>query len=224
MIRAITFDLDDTLWSTADVIGRAEAIMFEWLDEHCPAFTQAHTPDSFVAVRRHFADENPNVSHNLKAVRKLALIDALQQLQVADASRLGAQAAQLFQQARQQVNFFDGALDMLSALSPHYVIGAITNGTTQIAQTAAGEHFQFCLNAEDFAVGKPAAPMFFDALMRLNVPPEQVLHVGDHWDQDVVAAKQLGFQTLWIGQGTPPGPESDHQLAEVRHLPALLGH
>lgn len=222
MIRAITFDLDDTLWSTADVIGRAETEMFRWLDEHCPAFTQRHSHDSFAQARREFARRNPEVAHNLRAVRKLALTEALYELGAADASRLAAQAANHFQQTRQQVRFFDGAVDALRALSEHYTIGAITNGTTQISETEAGEHFLFCLNAEHFDQGKPGAPMFLNALDRLGLDAEQVLHVGDHWEQDVVAAKSLGFRTLWIGQGPAPGPEADHQLAEVRELPALL--
>jgi len=36
-IRAITLDLDDTLWPIWPVIERAEQALHEWLEAHCLA-------------------------------------------------------------------------------------------------------------------------------------------------------------------------------------------
>ena len=36
MIRALTLDLDDTLWPIGPVIMRAETALDHWLHAHCP--------------------------------------------------------------------------------------------------------------------------------------------------------------------------------------------
>ena len=35
-IKAILFDLDDTLWHLAPTLVRAEAILYDWLNVHIP--------------------------------------------------------------------------------------------------------------------------------------------------------------------------------------------
>lgn len=170
MIKAITFDLDDTLWSTADVISRAESTMFGWLDEHCPAFTAVHTPDTFLAARRALIESAPDIAHNLKAIRKLALTQCLQDLGISDASRTAAMATEAFQRARQQVNLFDGVAPALAQLADRYSLAAITNGTTVIDNTPVGTHFAFCLNAEHTPRASPLRICFMMPLAGLGWP------------------------------------------------------
>lgn len=40
-IRALTLDLDDTLWPVGPVIARAERLQREWLERHAPATAAA---------------------------------------------------------------------------------------------------------------------------------------------------------------------------------------
>ena len=42
-IRAVLFDLDDTLWPIVPVILRAEALMHDWLSQHAPKVTERYS-------------------------------------------------------------------------------------------------------------------------------------------------------------------------------------
>ena len=72
-IRAITFDLDDTLWDIWPVIARAEERLHEWLAEHYPRI-----PAMFSALDlRHLAAEiacyRSEIAHDRTLLRKEAL-------------------------------------------------------------------------------------------------------------------------------------------------------
>jgi putative hydrolase of the HAD superfamily len=52
-IRAITLDLDDTLWPIGPTIRRAEAVLQAWLQEHAPATaTLCAAPGAIREVRQ----------------------------------------------------------------------------------------------------------------------------------------------------------------------------
>ncbi len=50
-IRAITLDLDATLWEIGPVIRRAEAELWQWLALNYPRITQRVTPDELSGIK-----------------------------------------------------------------------------------------------------------------------------------------------------------------------------
>ena len=74
-IRLITFDLDDTLWDTGDVIARAEQAMLAWLDAQRPDWRRLGI-DGLRAARREVAGERPEIAHDFTALR-LAVVQRL---------------------------------------------------------------------------------------------------------------------------------------------------
>jgi HAD superfamily hydrolase (TIGR01549 family) len=60
----------------------------------------------------------------------------------------------------------------------------------------------------------------------LNIPPQQILHIGDNWQFDVVAARETGIHALYLdrkGQGNHQGSLTDlEQLKD--YLTALKSH
>ncbi len=44
MIKAITFDLDDTLWEVWPVVERAEQLLHDWLAARYPRIPEQFTP------------------------------------------------------------------------------------------------------------------------------------------------------------------------------------
>jgi len=55
-IRAITLDLDDTLWPIWPVIERAEQALHEWLEAHCPRTAARFPIVEMRALRASVAD------------------------------------------------------------------------------------------------------------------------------------------------------------------------
>ena len=62
-IRAVTLDLDDTLWPIAPVIERAERILHEWCERNAPKFARALPPAEFALYRRTLARDEPGLAH-----------------------------------------------------------------------------------------------------------------------------------------------------------------
>lgn len=222
MITTLTFDLDDTLWSTRDVIGRAEAELFDFMDAEFPVFTQHHSVESFAEVRQQLIQADPRRVHDLRQLRLDALRLEIARLGHPDPDPLANQASAHFQRARQAVRFWPGVLNTLETLARSYQLIALTNGTTDIMASPAGEFFTQGYRADQFDAGKPEPDMFVHAMQEHDFRADQVVHVGDNWEHDVLAPHQMGWKTAWIGTEKPPGPQATLVLKSVNELPEKL--
>ena len=73
MIRAVTLDLDDTLWAIAPAIVRAEQRMDDWLRRHFPAVATRWSIPRLRELRDRVAAEHPELAHDFSAQRRLSL-------------------------------------------------------------------------------------------------------------------------------------------------------
>ena len=71
IVKAITLDLDDTLWPVWPTIQRAEKALEHWLKQHAPAtavlFANASVRDE---SRSQLVSTRPELKHNLSALRR----------------------------------------------------------------------------------------------------------------------------------------------------------
>ena len=68
-IRAITLDLDDTLWPIWPTIARAESVLQSWLAEHAPATHALYAmPGALRAIRNRMEQLRPDLRHDLSAL------------------------------------------------------------------------------------------------------------------------------------------------------------
>ena len=70
-IRAITLDLDDTLWEIHPVIKRAEKQLYAWLSEHYPRITEMYEPADMLEVRSQVMAEFTDRAHDLTSIRAM---------------------------------------------------------------------------------------------------------------------------------------------------------
>lgn len=219
-VRAITFDLDDTLWAIDPVIVRAEELLHAWFGEHWPEIARRFPPPELRALRERLARRHPHLHHDLSATRRLALAHAAQACgygaEVADA------AFDVLWKARNQVELYPDVLPTLQALAEHYPLAGLTNGNADIGLCGVGHLLRFCVSAREVGVPKPSPEIFAHAVERLGVAPHEVLHVGDDPRSDVGGARKAGMRTVWVnrvGAPWPGGPQADR---EVRGLDALV--
>ena len=69
MIKCITFDLDDTLWKIEPVIIEAEINFNNWLKQNYPIIAENHDSLSLRKLMKQTALENPEIKHDLSAIR-----------------------------------------------------------------------------------------------------------------------------------------------------------
>ena len=205
-LRALTFDLDDTLWPIAPVIERAEIALHQWLEQHAPAVTVRYDIEAMRLLRDTVARERPEWAHDFTRIRHTSIGIALQHCGEDPALADAAFAA--FFAARNQLEAYPGVDEALAQLGRRYRLLAVTNGNADLARQRVGRHFQGALSAREFGIGKPDARIFHEACRRLGCEPHEVLHIGDDWALDVRGAAGAGLHTVWLrhaDSAEPPG-------------------
>ena len=222
-IRAITFDLDDTLWDIWPIILRAEERLHAWLSEHYPQIPARYTALALRQLCAEIARQQPEIAHDRTLLRKEALRLAAQQ--VGCREFCVESAFQIFFQARNEVVFFAEVLPVLTRLAQRYTLGALTNGNADIRLVGLNHLFAFAINAIDVGAAKPEPAIFAAACRYLGLPPQQIVHVGDDPEHDVLGSARAGLRSIWINRngrdwsGAHP-PEAE--ISNLTDLEALL--
>ena len=223
-IKLVTFDLDNTLWNVETVIGNAERRMRDWLHERVPDFRLRFPAEVMMELRNAVLEELPELRHDLSTLREEILHRAIQQcgFSRADARELARGAFGIFLDARHEVEFYDGALEVLETLSRSYVLGALTNGNADIRRLKLDRFFRFGYSSASVGIGKPAPAIFRAALEHAAAGPAEAVHVGDHLTDDIEGASRVGMHTIWVNHGGLLVPEvgrPTHTVQAVRDIP-----
>jgi FMN hydrolase / 5-amino-6-(5-phospho-D-ribitylamino)uracil phosphatase len=220
-IRAITIDLDDTLWPIWPTIERAEAVLAAWLLERAPATAaQWGDPKALREVRNQMQTLRPDLAHDMSALRREAIRLVL--TRAGDDPALAEPAFDVFFAERQRVELFEDALPALEYLARRYPVVALSNGNADVHRVGLGQHFHAAFSAREFGVGKPDARIFHAAAESAGVAAAEVLHIGDDAQLDVVGALGAGMQVAWLnraGHAWAHAPLQPH--ATVSDLMAL---
>ena len=225
-IGLITFDLDDTQWSVKPVIIAADDALRAWLLAHA-ARLEALTPERFQQLRGEVVEQQPELDRRVSELRYQVLLRALLQSGYArrEAQEIAEHAFQVFLAARQNVELFADVLPTLEYLRSRYMLGALSNGNADIRRVGLGEYFSFALNADMLGVAKPEPQVFLAALARAQVEPTRSIHIGDHPQDDIFGAQQVGMRTIWFNPDHKDWSgehEPDAQISQISQLPDLL--
>lgn len=223
-IKAITFDLDDTLWDVHPVLHRAEQAVEDWLALQAPDFAKRYNQEKLRALKLDIYQQRPELAHQISELRVVAMTQALinSGYSPAQAKQLAQQAFEVFINARHQVSLYADVEPLLRALKPHYKLGALTNGNANIERLSISHYFDFAFSAEQLNASKPAADHFIAAQQAANCEPEQIIHIGDHPDHDIQAAMDAGCHAIWYNPQGLVWPNPSPASGEVRSLAELV--
>lgn len=221
-VRLITLDLDDTLWPVRSVIDRAEARLYAWLEENCPATAALCERESLQGLRQEVLRRYPQLRHDFVALRKASIRLALQRAGEPEEHVEHAFAA--FWAARHEIECFDDVVPALERLKSRYTLAAITNGNTDISRTALARYFDFTVSGNETGHFKPARSIFRVACARARVRPDEALHAGDDIDCDVRGALSTGMHAAWINRDVWSLRLLSPPAITVPHLGALADH
>lgn len=200
-LSLITFDLDNTLWDSDAVIARAHQAMCEHIINALPAAEPLIAEDAaWHHMRSRLARERSDIRHHPSLMRKAITRELLMPLALPEAHRetLVEDGFAVFHAGRNNVTPYPEALELLHWLQPRIPLVAITNGNANLARIGLESFFTGIVSAESAGVAKPHPGIFEAALAITGCPPSLALHIGDHPDEDMRAARSLGFRTLWI--------------------------
>lgn len=224
-IKLLTFDLDHTLWDTDPVMIAAEQAMLDWIAEHSPQTLSIYNAATLREYKDQIATSYPELKAKVTALRIEVLYRVfLQTGYNSDKAREFAQSAfDAFYQARSQLTLYPGVSQVMEALKQQYKIIAVTNGNADLALAGFDHFFDHLINADLIGVAKPAPDMFYAALEKAGVSVEEAIHIGDHPEQDIWAAKQIGMKTIWFNNKKKDWPlESTAPDATYSHWDEFL--
>jgi FMN hydrolase / 5-amino-6-(5-phospho-D-ribitylamino)uracil phosphatase len=223
-VRAICFDLDNTLWDVWPVIMRAEQKMYDFLAQRYPRVVANVTIEMMRAAREQTAAAYPLMRHDFTFLRKQTLRDHAREFGYAEA--MVEEAFDAFIQARNEVDLYADVLPALEQLRTRYRLFTASNGNADLGQIGIAHFFERTVAARQVGALKPDPTIFHKVIEGTDLQAHEVVYVGDDPLLDVVGARGAGMQAIWIdrqGSGWPPeiAPPS-HTVRSLTELTQLL--
>lgn len=207
-VRAITLDLDDTLWPFPPIGARIEGALHDWFVEHSPPTAAQFPIEKMRELRERICAEQPQLLElDPGALRRAILEHALRESGGA-LHRLD-EACDVFHVERNKVDFYDDSLEALARLRAKLPLASISNGNADLQVIGIADHFVARLHSRDYGVPKPDARFFHAACNALNLQPHEVLHVGDHPELDAAGAMRAGMRACWLNRDGARWPHAD---------------
>jgi putative hydrolase of the HAD superfamily len=204
-IRALTLDLDDTLWPVLPALERADQAVDAWLRQHHPDVASAWPITAMRELRARVAAERLDLAHDFTTQRQLTLQQAFAACGVDDAPIEALW--EIYFAARNRVELYPDSLPALERITARWPLASLTNGNADLQRVGIHAHFAHHICARDSGVAKPDPRIFLAAAERLGVLPEQILHVGDDPAMDMAGARDAGLRTAWINRDSQPWPD-----------------
>lgn len=221
--KAISFDLDDTLYNNRPVMLAIEKQMVEYFAHQLADFaSQTNTVFNrqfWSSFRNKAIQTDPELTHDVVFLRletyRLGLISL--GLNDDEANKEAQAALDYFITLRSDFSVPETSKQLLAYLSQYYPLVAISNGNVDTKALGIDHYFQYIYHAgfqknvsnivkTTLLKQKPAADMFSLVCQKLTIKPEHLLHVGDCGFADIHGALNAGCQTAWLphyGVGKP---------------------
>jgi len=229
-LRAVLFDVDDTLFSTTEFarVARTNAVR---------AMLRAglDVPEEVVQkeLDEVLLEFSSNYEHHydqlLKRLRPKALASVNAALIVA--SGVAAYHDTKFRELKP----FPDVVPLLSALQAAGVVtGVITHGWTtkqaeKIVRLGLLPHLdpRAVFISEQLGVSKPNPKIYALALRDLGLRPEEAMYVGDSPSHDITPPKSLGMKAVWARRASRHRPSvgdaiPDHEVEDFVRLQDIL--
>ena len=121
---------------------------------------------------------------------------------------------------------FCSAAEALQQLAAEYPLIALTNGNADLELIGINTLFRAHFSAEQLGAPKPQPDLFQAALQKADVHAHECIHIGDHQEQDIVAAARLGIKTIWVNLSDAAWAETevqpDQEITHLSQLPAAV--
>jgi len=243
--QAISFDLDDTLYSNYPVMMATDAKMagyfsalFALQNSHSSSIIDTEFDYLFWwPFRQQVLKESPQLVHHVGDLRLATYNLGMKALGFSDsvAKEEAQNALDFFTLQRSDFVVPEAVHQLLKNLQKKYPLVAISNGNVDTDKIGISQYFSYRFHAGDLftlANGensqlrqKPHADMFDAACDKLLIEPAQLLHVGDCGRSDIQGAINAGCQTAWIScfdVGKPLTVLPNIELSDISELQYLL--
>ena len=198
-IKAMSFDLDDTLYDNYPVVRRAEAWMHMHLRSQYPHIT--HLDESaWLQLKRHVIHQQPNLVHDVSGIRIacLTVLFLRHGYSEQDARNVAHTIFSQVLAVRSDFQVPQQTFEVLTQLASKIPLIAVTNGNVDTDKVGLTPFFTAVIKPGNGLRMKPYPDLFSLAEKQLAVPAQNILHVGDHLKSDVAGAVTNSFMSAWF--------------------------
>ncbi len=229
-LRAVLFDIDDTLFSTThfSALARANAV-------RAMVATGLDLPEEVVAreLEEVISEFSSNYDHHFDQLLRRLRPKALEH--VNPALIVAAGVAAYHDTKFRELKPFDDVYPLLEALRGAGVItGIITHGwTMKQAEKIVRLGLVRLLDpraifiSDQLGISKPNPKIYSLALRDLGIEPRQAMYVGDSPSHDIAPPKSIGMLAVWARRAArhelmPTDVQPDHIVDDFRELRGIL--
>jgi putative hydrolase of the HAD superfamily len=223
MVRAVLFDLDDTLFDHAGCARQALAGLHA---AHPPL--QARPFEEFERLHAIFLEQ---LHHRvligemkLEAARRERFRRLFEAAGVDADDDMVARAALLYRDGYQKVRQpVSGAAALLAEVRTRARVAIVSNNLLEEQQQklrhcALDRYVDALIVSEEVGVSKPEPGIFRAALDALGCDAGDAVMLGDSWAADVVGALGAGIRAVWFNPKGKPAPDAAAGVPELRSL------
>lgn len=206
MIKAVIFDLDDTLYAYESLDQEARKRVRDFTcqsldiseDNYNEAYQFGRTE-----TKKQLGDVG--ASHN----RLLYFQKALEYLRV-NPMPLSLQMYEMYWGTfLEKMQLYPGVRQFIDKLHERGIIIAVCTDLTahiqhrKIEALGLSDDISYLITSEEAGKEKPAPEMFELCLRKLGIPAEEVCYIGDNYRKDIEGAAAAGMQTVWFHPDQP---------------------
>lgn len=244
MLKAVFFDLDDTLCGYWDASKHA---LREAFRRH--PVSGKNSDEMVIAWAKAFRKFSPRVKDSdwyetycreggVTRLEQMRL--TLNEVGVIDETHAAKLSETYGAERNRALKLFDDAERVLTALGSRYPLGLITNGPADIQRQeietlGVEKYFNWVFIEGEMGIGKPADIVFERAEAAAGAHPSELAFVGNSYAHDILPALQRGWKSIWIRrpsdvapsrtepEGKPEdAPEPSATISELSELLTLL--
>ena len=229
-IKAISFDLDDTLFACAPVISLSNQSLAQFIEFNYPALAQELRLVSLDEYSTRVFMSHPDKHYDVSFIREQALLLAADAALLPNPEHVAATCFQHFVHQRSvncSSHLFEGAVDTLRRLKERgFRIATISNGNANIRLIEElSPLIEVHVSAIHARNAKPHPAPFVLLASLLSLSPSEILHVGDDYKADVLGAIEAGYAgTVWVTSALPVPADhrADFVLPSIANLDTLI--
>jgi putative hydrolase of the HAD superfamily len=225
-IRVVTFDADGTIWDFATTMREALVASLQSIQTLYPEEAAGISVSDLIAHRQEAEAAFKGKSMTMEALRFAGFMRTLDAIGIRDEHFAHDLVTSYLEHRFANARIFDDALPALDRLRGQFRLGLLTNGNSYPDKLGVGDRFEFSIIAQEHGVSKPDPEFYELAIRTAGVHPDEILHVGDSIDNDVLPARRAGMRAVWVnraGHDPPRGRQSLATIYSLDELPAFLG-
>ncbi len=223
MIRAVLFDLDDTLFDhrgcARDALTAVQQSQTCFQSMPFEALERAHGEFLEELHAEVMLGHVPIDVARIERFRRL-LESAGARNEGETASELATLYRETYRTRRRAVA---GAAALMSAVKPYARIGIVSNNVLDEQQEkllvcGLDQFVDQLVVSGEVGVSKPDPLIFHTALNRLRVTADETVMVGDSWIADIEGARGAGIRAIWFNPSGSAPPSARAQVEQLQSL------